>query len=242
MAAFTALNGGDAKTSEGIGRSPTARHLGSEERSAMQAANQETKSGETSVAQVEQGLSTNLDRSHYQPPGYPEAEGTHKRKRSVSAERPREAIGAHEQDQRAQAESRVAYETPSRNREYRHYGGDPPERSESWYVQQSSRDDRDLHDSREATGGVHPQSEEQTGENTRRAASHADSIHDYPATSPDGDDNSMLYGGSYSQDQSRDPVIQSDPKKRKRNFSNRTKTGKCISSFCRDFQVILIRY
>jgi hypothetical protein len=241
MAAFTALNGGDAKTSEGIGRSPTARHLGSEERSAIQAAGQETKSGETSVAQTEQGPSTNLERSHYQPPGYPEVEGTHKRKRSISTERPREVIGVHEQDQRAQAEPRAAYETPSRDRDYRHYGGDHPERGESWYVQQSSRDDRELHDSREATSGVHPQSEEQTGENIRRAASHADSVHDYPATSPDGDD-SMLYGGSYSQDQSRDPVIQSDPKKRKRNFSNRTKTGKYISSSCQDFQVILMRY
>ena len=49
---------------------------------------------------------------------------------------------------------------------------------------------------------------------------------DYPNTSPDGEDRSMgVYGGSPYGSQSRGDVIQSDPKKRKRNFSNRTKTG-----------------
>ena len=46
-------------------------------------------------------------------------------------------------------------------------------------------------------------------------------------TSPDGDERSIMYSG-YSPDQRRDGVIQSDPKKRKRNFSNRTKTG-CLT-------------
>ncbi|KAI0394667.1 hypothetical protein F5Y17DRAFT_244106 [Xylariaceae sp. FL0594] len=227
MATFTALNGGDAKPSEGIGRSPTARHVASEERAGMQVASQETKAGEAAIAQKEKGPGTNLERSPYQPSGYPEVEGRHKRKRSLSPERPREA-GVHEQDLRSQAESRAEYDTPPRGREYRRYGGEHQERDEHWYLQQSSREDGDLHDSREAAGSAQPPSEEQTGESVRRAASHADSMHDYPATSPDGEDNSMLYGSGYSQDQSRDPVIQSDPKKRKRNFSNRTKTG-CLT-------------
>lgn len=37
-----------------------------------------------------------------------------------------------------------------------------------------------------------------------------------------------MYSGQYTPEQRRDGVIQSDPKKRKRNFSNRTKTG-CLT-------------
>ncbi|CAI4215083.1 unnamed protein product [Parascedosporium putredinis] len=50
---------------------------------------------------------------------------------------------------------------------------------------------------------------------------------DYPNTSPDADDRSIsVYTGSpYTADGRKDSVIQMDPKKRKRNFSNRTKTG-----------------
>ncbi len=38
----------------------------------------------------------------------------------------------------------------------------------------------------------------------------------------------MSYQGHYSSEQRRDGLVQSDPKKRKRNFSNRTKTG-CLT-------------
>jgi hypothetical protein len=55
----------------------------------------------------------------------------------------------------------------------------------------------------------------------RRATSHGDEDQ-----SPDGDDRAM-YGGQYTPER-RDGVVQSDPKKRKRNFSNRTKTG-CLT-------------
>jgi hypothetical protein len=37
-----------------------------------------------------------------------------------------------------------------------------------------------------------------------------------------------MYSGQYTPEHRRDGVIQSDPKKRKRNFSNRTKTG-CLT-------------
>lgn len=47
--------------------------------------------------------------------------------------------------------------------------------------------------------------------------------HDYERTSPGDDDRSNPYGG-YGHDR-REMSVQSDPKKRKRNFSNRTKTG-----------------
>ncbi|KAI1200759.1 hypothetical protein F5X97DRAFT_331725 [Nemania serpens] len=226
MASFTALNGGEPKTSEGASGSPVTRRVGSEDHSAIQNTSQEVKSGDASLAQVDQGSGSSLERPHYQPKSYSEVEGAHKRKRSVSVERPRDATSAQDQDQRALTEPRRTYEISSREQDYRHYGGEQREHGDSWYSQQQSRDDRSLYESRDPTGSIPVQTDEQGGDNLRRAASQADSGHDYSATSPDGDESSMLYGGTYSQDQSRDPVIQSDPKKRKRNFSNRTKTGK----------------
>ncbi|KAI1810865.1 hypothetical protein GGS20DRAFT_150123 [Poronia punctata] len=229
MATFTALNDPEPKATERVGRSPIARHIGSEDRSTMQATQQEGKPGEVPVPHLEQGPVSNLERPHYQPTSYPDADGSHKRKRSVSADRPREPRGPHEQDHRSQMEPRTPYDMSSRDRDYGRYGEDQRGHGEHWYLQQRpSREDRDLHDprEREAARGVSTQAEEQMGESVRRATSHAESAHDYPATSPDGEDSSLLYGSGYSQDQSRDPVIQSDPKKRKRNFSNRTKTGK----------------
>ncbi|KAI0972230.1 hypothetical protein F4678DRAFT_54681 [Xylaria arbuscula] len=229
MATFTALNGGgESKTLEGSNGSPTARHVSSDDRSGIKSTGQEANSGEASVPQAAQSPGSGLERSHYQSKGYSEVDGTHKRKRSVSVDRSREATNTQTQDQRPQAESRVPYEVSSRERDYRHYGEEQREHGDSWYSQQQSRDDRNLYESRDPAGSIPTQTDEQVSDSLRRAASHADSGHDYSATSPDGDDNSMLYGGTYSQDQSRDPVIQSDPKKRKRNFSNRTKTG-CLT-------------
>ncbi|KAI0544934.1 hypothetical protein F4679DRAFT_505906 [Xylaria curta] len=225
MATFTALNGGDSKTSDGASGSPITRHVGTEDRSSIQTTSQEAKSGDASVTKVEPSSGSSLERSHYPSRSYAEIEGTHKRKRSLSVERPREVPNMQDQEQRSQAESR-GYEVSSRERDYRHYGEDQREQGESWYSQQQSRDDRSLYESRGPAGSDLTQTDEQGGDTLRRAASHADSGHDYSATSPDGDESSMLYSGAYSQDQSRDPVIQSDPKKRKRNFSNRTKTGK----------------
>ncbi|KAF2964745.1 hypothetical protein GQX73_g8826 [Xylaria multiplex] len=207
MATFTALNGGEPKISDGANGSPTMRHVGSEDRSAIQITSQEASSGEAPVTQVARSPGSGLERPHYQSKGFPEVEGTHKRKRSTSVERTREATNAQDQDQRPKAEPRGTYEV-SRERDYRHYGEDQRDQGESWPAS--------------------AQADEQTGDGLRRATSHADSGHDYPATSPDGDESSMMYSGAYSQDQSRDPVIQSDPKKRKRNFSNRTKTG-CLT-------------
>ncbi|KAI8629966.1 hypothetical protein F5Y19DRAFT_464264 [Xylariaceae sp. FL1651] len=235
MATFTALNGGESKPSEGASGSPIAKHVNAEDRSVIQVVSHEAKSREASVAQLEHGTTPDLDRSPYQPTNYSDIEGTHKRKRSISVERPREAMSARDQDQRPQVELRGVYEVPSRERDYRHYGEDQREHAESWYSQQPPRDDRSTYESKDSAGSVPPQTDEQIGEALRRATSHAESRHDYSATSPDGDDSSMLYGSSYSQDQSRDPVIQSDPKKRKRNFSNRTKTGKHMLSYSKTY-------
>lgn len=238
IATFTALNGGEPKTSEAASGSPVARRVGSEDRSAIRVTSREASPGEAPTTQVEQSSGSGVGRSHYQSKSYSEIGATHKRKRSDSAERSRETASTQGQNQRLRTESRGAYEIASRERDYGRYGEEqreqrePREQGGSWYSQQQqqqqSRDDGNYYESRDAAESGAKQTEEQSGDTLRRAASQADSGHDYSATSPDGDESSMLYNSTYSQDQSRDPVIQSDPKKRKRNFSNRTKTG-CLT-------------
>ncbi|TVY40602.1 putative maltose O-acetyltransferase [Lachnellula occidentalis] len=67
-------------------------------------------------------------------------------------------------------------------------------------------------------------SDEHLSEVLQRASQGLDPQHrDYDRMSPGDDDRSNLYGG-YGHDR-REMSVQSDPKKRKRNFSNRTKTG-----------------
>ncbi|KAH8596340.1 hypothetical protein B0O99DRAFT_113146 [Bisporella sp. PMI_857] len=67
-------------------------------------------------------------------------------------------------------------------------------------------------------------SDEQLGEVLQRASQSMDAQrrHEYEHASPDDDQSATPYG--YAQEQ-RELSAQGDPKKRKRNFSNRTKTG-----------------
>ncbi|KAI2640103.1 hypothetical protein GGS21DRAFT_537830 [Xylaria nigripes] len=219
MATFTALNGGESKTPEIIDASPKTKRVDSEDRSIIQANNREASSGDASAVRTEQNSGSSLERSHCQSQNYPDVEPAHKRKRSVSVDRSREATGTPNQDLRSQTGSRGAYQVSSRERDYRHYGDDQRDHGESWYSQQQSRDGRNVYEPRDPAGSAAMHSDEKAAESRRRAPSHAESGHDYSATSPDGDENSMLYNSAYQQDQSKDPVIQSDPKKRKRNFS-----------------------
>jgi hypothetical protein len=70
--------------------------------------------------------------------------------------------------------------------------------------------------------------DEQIGETLRRATAASQMEGSEYGTSPDGDEPMSAYSGQYTPEQRRDGVIQGDPKKRKRNFSNRTKTG-CLT-------------
>lgn len=71
-------------------------------------------------------------------------------------------------------------------------------------------------------------SDEQIGETLRRATAASQMDGSEYGTSPDGDEPMSMYSGQYTPEQRRDGVMQGDPKKRKRNFSNRTKTG-CLT-------------
>ncbi|KAI2470881.1 hypothetical protein F4781DRAFT_153062 [Annulohypoxylon bovei var. microspora] len=232
MATFTALNGGEPKGVERPSSSPTSIRAASEEQPLRQITTQDPKVGESSASHREHWSGPSPDRSSYQPTIYPDVEGTHKRKRSFSNESHREGPLSREREQPSQAESRDVYSTTPREREYRQYGEESRDHHDSWYSRHGHSDDRSTYDRQGSASIVPSPSDEQVGDALRRATTHMDSQHDYSATSPDGDDSSVIYGStSYTSEQRKgDSVIQSDPKKRKRNFSNRTKTG-CISIF-----------
>lgn len=99
---------------------------------------------------------------------------------------------------------------------------------DSWYSSRG-REERTPHESRQGSvASPRHEAEGHAGEPLPpRAASH-DDHGDYANSSPEPDDRSVsYYGGQYSSDR-QGSMLQHDPKKRKRNFSNRTKTG-CLT-------------
>lgn len=143
-------------------------------------------------------------------------DASHKRKRSGSAN------SHHTPEMGAAAtngDSQGKFETPQR--EYRRYG-DVQQDKEGWYPHQG-RDDRHPHDSHHNSGSPN---DDQGSDSQRRAqGDHSD----YGNTSPDAEDRSgHHFNGNGTGEQRNESLIQHDPKKRKRNFSNRTKTG-CLT-------------
>lgn len=161
---------------------------------------------------------------------YPEIESSHKRKRSGSVEMRREIPVQERTPDTATApphsEARDPYGTPQRD--YRPYGDEQRERDKEMWYSHPSRDERNPYETQQNSAiSAQGSTDEQIGEALRRAAGQMDHS-DYTNTSPDGDDRSVtLYGGAYG-DHRGDSILQHDPKKRKRNFSNRTKTG-CLT-------------
>ncbi|KAM0236590.1 hypothetical protein ACHAP5_009357 [Fusarium lateritium] len=221
MSTFTALNGGSPRTSD----PPVVtieKPSPMDERPHNTAASQPPPTPEVSSNQIPP---QNADRPLFQSPGYPDVEAAHKRKRSESVEMRREHIvHAHTPESaHPHHESREPYGTPSRD--YRHYGDEHRDK-ESWYSHQA-RDERSYDSQQNSATTPHGQTEEQIGDALRRAAGQMDHG-DYSNGSPDGDDSSIIYGGLYTSEARRDAILQHDSKKRKRNFSNRTKTG-CLT-------------
>ncbi|KAL2125990.1 hypothetical protein VTI74DRAFT_2007 [Chaetomium olivicolor] len=256
MSSFKALNGGSPKPAEGMNGTADSDRVdrppvSAEPRSAEGYSQRERESRETQEARA----STNHDRLPF--PGASSfsgaAESSHKRKRSISdsprrerlpsppmrAERiERERPGRAEEYAPHRSESRERRSTPQREG-YRREQGDEgrereegresereKEREEQWRVQQSREERTSSYEAPYSAGPVSAQSEEPTGELVRRATSHGDH-EDADDHSPEGDDRAA-YAGHYTTEHRRDGVVQLDPKKRKRNFSNRTKTG-CLT-------------
>lgn len=140
-------------------------------------------------------------------------------------ERQPQEEGRAERSRLSESRERDPYDRDQREREYRSYGDESRDRDrDSWYSPRESRDERQAYSQPASAVPDSAQTDEQIGDALRRATEQSD----YPQTSPDGDDRAMSYSGQYSPEQRRDGVIQSDSKKRKRNFSNRTKTG-CLT-------------
>lgn len=246
MAAFTALNGGSPKAStDANGTSIDVNRAGSAELTQGPASSTEHKprdqrSAEVSPTQREGGSWSSaapaLDRLNYASASHSELETSHKRKRSDDStesshrDAPAQMDRYHQEETRtersqfSEPRERDPYERDQRDRDYRSYRDESRDRDrESWYSPRESRDERQAYSQPASAAPDSAQTDEQIGDALRRATEQSD----YPATSPDGDDRSMHYSSQYSAER-RDGVIQSDPKKRKRNFSNRTKTG-CLT-------------
>ena len=178
----------------------------------------------------------NGDRQSYQPPtSYSDVELSHKRKRSGSIEQTSSSANSYhshalpsstkETPTTATTESdgpqvSLRGQSQSENRDryppdvqYRHFAGSVDDNrgasSELWHSRQYSQQ--------------HLHSDEQLGEVLQRASQSMDQQRDYDHTSPSNERSAGPYS-AYPNDQ-RELSAQSDPKKRKRNFSNRTKTG-----------------
>ena len=200
----------------------------------------------TSAVQREEWISPpNGERQHYQHPTtpYPDSDSPHKRKRSTDADHnsppsansyhnhglpssarqnvpapSTETDGPREESPRGQqqSDSRDPYSADS---QYRPYLSSP----------EDSRDGvsgGDIWHSRQYPQQSHISSDEHLGEVLQRASQNIDAQQrrDYEQSSPDDERSANTSYSPYGNDH-RDISTQSDPKKRKRNFSNRTKTG-----------------
>jgi len=246
MSAFTALNGCSPKATEAP-NSEAAQLVTPIERTGGQlGGNAESRARpEESTSHRERDSEREGERdrereswsaqSHDRPPyssaNYPDMEVAHKRKRSPDDDEirrdahasPPERTEQHASRRPQSAESRDPYGTPQR--EYRSFADESREQRDGWYSR--GREEHSSYEHHRRSAGPSGQTDEQISETLRRAAGQLEGS-DY-GTSPDGDEPSMsMYSGQYTPEQRRDGLIQSDAKKRKRNFSNRTKTG-CLT-------------
>ncbi len=243
---FTAVNGkeqpGPASSSNGMNGNNGSRR-GSDERSNGQPRisppGQEKLTITTTNTQREDWIAPpNGDRHSYQAPGpYTDGDASHKRKRSGSIDQnsssansyhshalpsstkqtpttaTTESDGPREEALRAQSQSdpRDSYGSEAQYRQF-----------------MASEDNRDagpgsdIWHSRQYPQQSHLVSDEHIGEVLQRASQNMDAQREY-GSPPDDDRSANPYSG-YGNDR-REMSAQSDPKKRKRNFSNRTKTG-----------------
>ncbi|KAH6652814.1 nodulation protein L [Truncatella angustata] len=225
MAAFTALNGSEAQSAVNPSGSPTSKPAESEERGGTITSQDHRTPADGLPNTREQWSGENAERAAYQATDYATYDGVHKRKRSTSIEPRRDGQGPSDEHNAShhRSNSHDTYGPQQRGRDHRPYGDES--REESWYSQSQSQSQRDGRSTYDQQHSVASQNEELAD---RRAQEAADSQNDYSPTSPDDGDDSAYYGGPYTSQQIRDGAVQSDPKKRKRNFSNRTKTG-CLT-------------
>jgi hypothetical protein len=190
--------------------------------------------------------------AHQYPPSttYSDSENSHKRKRSGSLDRATaqtsstssyhsHGLPASKQSQddspgtpreasiRTQPHFVVRESYISLKQHYTQYPDEARENGSAgglWYSQQG-QETRTPAESEHSAVSHHISPEDQLREALQRDAQNADNQNAYSGTSPgEEEERSITYQASYTAD--RTPLqIQADHKKRKRNFSNRTKTG-----------------
>ncbi|KAK2730538.1 nodulation protein l [Colletotrichum kahawae] len=219
MSAFTALNGGSPpKTSEPTNQS-------ADDAAARASPEDHRSNGSPTAAEATRESwagPRGQDKSPYHSTNYPDVDGSLKRKRSDSPPQQRNAHMTHERSPDApvqSSETRSPYRSPPPD--HRSQEREDQREGDSWYSREGDREERSYYDQ----STMSAQSEDQIGETLKRA-NQMDG-QGYDNTSPDGDDKSMPYSPYTPTGSSRDAILQSE-KKRKRNFSNRTKTG-CLT-------------
>lgn len=211
MSTFTALNGGSPKGSEPPSAA-TDSNPNPDERPQSSAA--QSQAGTENSAQREGWTSQGQEASALQTSPHTDNESSLKRKRSNSIEARRDHPIQERTPDTATApphgESRDPFDTPQRDRNH-------------WYAQQG-REDRSHYDVPQSARASPGHMEDHINDALRRAAQADQSEYDHG--SPDGDERSMgAYGSPHATSNRQGSILQHDPKKRKRNFSNRTKTG-----------------
>ena len=249
---FTAVNGREqpasAAPSNGMNGNTGSRR-GSDERSNGQPrisppGQEKLTITTTSTQRDDWNPQANGERLSYQAQStYSDAETSHKRKRSGSIDQnsssansyhshalpsstkqtpttaTTESDGPRDESLRAPSQSDPR-ETYSAETQYRQFISSADDNRE---VAPGS----DLWHARQYPSQTHISSDEHLGEVLQRASQSIDAQnqqHDFEHTSPGDDDRSANPYSAYGNDR-REMSAQSDPKKRKRNFSNRTKTG-----------------
>ncbi|KAH8170545.1 hexapeptide repeat of succinyl-transferase domain-containing protein [Sarocladium implicatum] len=206
MSAFTALNGGSPKASD----SAADAALNPEDRPRSSAA--QSQAGTEASTQRESWTSHIPESSTMQRSPPADLESSLKRKRSSSIEQRRDPPVQERTPDTAVApmhESRDPFGTPHRDRDH-------------WYTHQA-KEDRSQHEVPQSSRASPGHMEEHIRDALGNAAQTDRS--EYDQTSPDGDERSVAYGSPHTASHRQGSILQHDPKKRKRNFSNRTKTG-----------------
>lgn len=235
MSAFTALNGGSPKLNESPTEAPRKSSASEERPRSSAAATQPRTTPDLPAIRSDNWRGQIVDRPARAVSHNADDEATelsHKRKRSGSFEQGRDDT-IQEQTPDAtpagiQSDARNRRGSPQPN--YRTYGEDGRDNEGAWPTQHALRDDRNGYESQpHSSTSPRDQNEDQIGETLRRATGQMDHNSDYGNTSPDAEDRSThIYDSPYGSEHRGDSMLQHDPKKRKRNFSNRTKTG-CLT-------------
>ncbi|GAO18483.1 uncharacterized protein UV8b_07299 [Ustilaginoidea virens] len=240
MSAFTALNGGSPKTHDPPPENAAKALLPSDERNQIAHKSYGRRSPETVSSHRDGWQGRNSERKQLPSGGFPDGESSQKRKRSSSTEPRCEGTSTRERTPEpalagSQNDAREVY--GPLQRESMHFGEATREKDSAWPTQAPPRVERNGYESQQSSAtSPRGQIEEQigdaiqraAGQAIRRAAEQADHS-DYTNNSPDAEERpGAAFGSPYGSEQIPESILQHDPKKRKRNFSNRTKTG-CLT-------------